>query len=170
MPNGEKKKYEEDLNAVREELVFQKEKEGKNAEELSIANKEIALQNKEQERCDDELIDAHKELFRNNAEKVKQAEEIRATSHELDIAEEKQEGYVENLKTMMFMTSHQLRSPIAIILGILDYLETFGLSKEEIQEMNKHLKSSAITLDNVTRELTSLIHDQEVKLKLKEKH
>ncbi len=66
---------------------------------------------------------------------------------------------------MMFMTSHKLRSPIANILGVLHHLESTTISAEERGEMKGFLKQFAQSLDHLTRELTTFIYKERMKLK-----
>ena len=77
-----KSKSEELINANKE-LVFQNKEKEKRAAELIIANKELAFQNKEKEKRAAELIIANKELAFQNSEKEKRAAELILANKEL---------------------------------------------------------------------------------------
>ena len=71
-----KKKSEDKILELIEELAFQNEEKTKRADELIIANKELAFQNEEKAKRADELLIANKELAFQNEEKAKRADEL----------------------------------------------------------------------------------------------
>ncbi len=158
----------DDLTEANKELAFLNEEKEKRAAELLLANKELAFQNEEKEKRAAELLLANEELAFQNEEKEKRAAELVIINDELKKAEEDQREYSQGLEEMMFMTSHKLRSPIANILGILHHLDNVTISHDERQEMKGYLKQFARSLDHLTRELTTFIHEQGMKLKNKD--
>ncbi|HEX8459927.1 MAG TPA: hypothetical protein VF623_00795, partial [Segetibacter sp.] len=107
----------------------------------------------------------NKEIIHQKEEKEEQAKKLNATKIKLEKAGEFQTEYIDNLEKMMFLTSHQLIRPIANIMGILNHIDSLINSPDELEEMKGFLKQSAQSLDKLTRELTTLIHEQEIKLK-----
>lgn len=56
------------------------------------------------------------------------------------------------LREYAFITSHNLRKPLANILGFVNLIDTVYKNNHELSEMLKHLKNSSIELDNVIKE------------------
>lgn len=82
------------------------------------------------------------------------------------IADEQRQEYSQKLSEMLHMTSHRVRAPLARCLGLMTLIEHESiLTKDELNKVVLHLKSSALELDNFTKELTSFIHDLEKKYK-----
>lgn len=59
-----------------------------------------------------------------------------------------------NLKEIAWIQSHVVRSPVARILGLLNYMEEYDLSDDEKKFFQKSLKKSVLELDNVIKEIT----------------
>ena len=78
-----KKKSEDKILELIEELAFQNEEKAKRADELIMANKELAFQNEEKAKRADELLIANKELAFQNEEKAKRADELLIANKEL---------------------------------------------------------------------------------------
>ena len=83
-----KKKSEDKILELIEELAFQNEEKAKRADELIIANKELAFQNEEKTKRADELSIANKELVFQNEEKAKRANELGNANKELAFEQE----------------------------------------------------------------------------------
>ena len=83
--NGEKAKRADELLIANKELAFQNEEKAKRADELIIANKELAFQVEEKTKRADELIIANKELAFQNEEKIKRAAELIIANKEIAI-------------------------------------------------------------------------------------
>lgn len=75
-------------------------------------------------------------------------------------AEEDKNMRIMELDSMLFMTSHKVRQPVANILGIAEQIEKNIYSRDELLKVTGYLKQSAILLDNFTRELTAYIQHQ----------
>lgn len=74
-------------------------------------------------------------------------------------AEEEKREHIKSLEEMLFMTSHQVRQPIANILGLANQLEENTNSPDEILKIVGYIKQSALSLDIFTKELTAFIHE-----------
>jgi PAS domain S-box-containing protein len=75
-------------------------------------------------------------------------------------AEDEKREHILSLEKMLFMTSHQVRQPIANIMGIANQLEGFTNSSDEMIKMVGYIKQSVLSLDTFTRELTTFIYEE----------
>ena len=139
------------------ELLFQNLEKEDRAAELVIANKELLFQNLEKEKRAIELTIANKELAFQKIEKSKKAIELNFVYKELEKAEKYQNEYIEGLKEIMFITSHEVRLPLANIIGISDLLNQTDNTPEEINQCIDYLKQSANLLETSTKELAFYI-------------
>lgn len=163
--NKENERCLDELNILNRELVFQYKEKEKLAAEFIIANKELLFQNSEKEKRSVELKTANRELIFQNNEKEKRAAELTFANEQLEKAENSHKEYIQSLEEIMYMTSHQLRQPIAHILGLSELLDANNNTPEELVEIKKFIKQSAECLDKFTRELTTFIYMQEIKAK-----
>ena len=95
-------------------------------------------------------------------EKETRALELTLANNELEKAQKSQREYIQVLKEMMFMTSHELRQPVVQILGLSSLVKSTS-SHQELIEITELMKQAAETLDGFTRELTTFIHNEELK-------
>ncbi len=79
-------------------------------------------------------------------------------------AEQAKTEYVEGLVSMIFMTSHKVRQPIANILGLASLLDASMDSQEELKKIVDYMKQAALRLDECTHELNHFIHDTKDKV------
>lgn len=105
-------------------------------ENLIIINKELAFQNQEKERITQELLLAKIELKR---------------------AHEYHKEYIEGIELVIYMTSHQIRQPILNILGLSELVDLSTDTKIELKQTLDHIKTSAQSLDLLTKELNTYI-------------
>lgn len=105
-------------------------------ENLIIINKELAFQNQEKERISQELLLAKIELKR---------------------AHEYHKEYIEGIELVIYMTSHQIRQPILNILGLSELVDLSTDTKIELKQTLDHIKTSAQSLDLLTKELNTYI-------------
>jgi signal transduction histidine kinase len=75
----------------------------------------------------------------------------------------KEHSYLKALESMLFMTSHEVRKPVANILGLTESMNTdsVDLSADDINEICKHIQASASELDNFIRSLNTFIERTE---------
>ena len=71
--------------------------------------------------------------------------------------------YLKALEAMLFMTSHQVRKPVANILGLIETMnkDCGHLSTDDIHELCLHLQFSASELDTFVKELNTFIEQTE---------
>jgi signal transduction histidine kinase len=152
------------INANKQLFIQNQDKEAR-AAELLIAKKELLFQNIEKEKRSLELIIANKELAFQKIEKSKRATELTFVSKELEKAEKQHHDYVDGLKEIMFITSHEVRLPLANIIGISELLNQIDNTPEEINLCIDYLKQSALLLETSTKELTFYIDSLEQRSK-----
>ncbi|GAA4061147.1 hypothetical protein GCM10022389_01970 [Flavobacterium cheonanense] len=135
-------------------LLFQNQECKNKSTELKIANNKLQFQNIEKEKRASELVIANKELTFQKNEKIKRASELKYLLKELEKAEKFQNTYINGLKEIIFITSHDVRLPLANIIGISELLNEIDNTPEEINMCIDYLKKSALLLENSTKELT----------------
>lgn len=80
--------------------------------------------------------------------------------------EEKQKEYMASVEKMLFMVSHKIRKPVTNCMGLMTLVdEDKTLTQEDLNAIINHFKSSAIELDQFTKELTNFIYEIEQKNK-----
>lgn len=82
---------------------------------------------------------------------------------ERKMAELKKKEYVEGLEEMIFITSHKVRKPVAQIMGFSHLLDGPIQSQDDLKLIISFMKTSVLSLDNFTRELTEFIHELQQK-------
>jgi K+-sensing histidine kinase KdpD len=55
---------------------------------------------------------------------------------------------------MHFIVSHQIRSPLCRIQGLTNHIDSLTITKEELESLSNHLKTSVTELDSFTFTLT----------------
>jgi signal transduction histidine kinase len=75
------------------------------------------------------------------------------------VSTQKQQQYVIALEAMLFMISHEVRKPVANILGLVEAIHTNGaeLSGADIQELSTYLRYSATELDTLITSLNTFM-------------
>ena len=108
--------------------------------------RELSIVNKELQALNEELIASNEsvnQLNQNLEQLVK--ERTDKINHQLD-----------QLKKYAFMNSHELRAPLARMLGLLNLLKR-EKDQEEIKELLHYLHQSSTELDNVIRAMNRLL-------------
>lgn len=151
-----------------ENIRLMKELENKNKSvetalmEQQLLNEEMAAQSDElhrnQERLKEayELIEKQKEELRKHNEEL--GELVKIKSHELLSANEELSRYNSELRQFSYTLSHNLRAPVARLIGLTNLLkrEQDGLNDEQ-KHLVKLLSRSTSDLDSVIRDLNKII-------------
>lgn len=126
------KQKEQELTRLNNELIASKEELSSRNEELSVTNEELTAAN-EEIKAHSENLD---ELVKRRSKKL---EEQLSLFHEY-----------------AFINSHEVRAPLARILGLVSLLE-YNNEKDSPVSLLCKLKESAIELDNVVRNMNRLL-------------
>src|SRR5829696_2585517 len=162
--NEEKEKRAAELVIANKELIFQNEEKEKRAAELVFANKELLFQNEEKEKRAEELVIANKELLFQNEEKEKRAAELIIANKELVFQNEQKEKMTtdliqrnKDLEQFTYIISHNLRAPVANIIGLSYRLKQTGLPDDLRSQIGAGLSTSVSKLDEVIRDLNDIL-------------
>lgn len=162
----EKRTADNDLIIANRELAFQKNEKSKRADELMLANIELAYQNEEKEKRAEELVLANKELAFQNKEKEKRADELMIANRELKKAEadirkinKQLKSQYDKLLKIAFMQSHQVRVPVANILGLFNLFDFDNPADPINGKVLQMLKLVAESLDKTIHEITQNTSD-----------
>ncbi|WP_264564293.1 hypothetical protein [Flavobacterium sp. N3904] len=147
-------------------LVIQNDENKKCITELKNNNKKLTLDYLKNKKCHEDLIIVHENLISQNKNKEKQSAILSKTNDKLKNAKETQNGYIEGLESILFMTSHKIRQPIANILGLSSLLNDAKNSNDETKVFIEFIKQSALVLDVYTQELTAYTFDLKKKVYL----
>ncbi len=97
-------------------------------------------------------------------EKIVQYLSLRIPIDDRKNAESEKRKYLTALEDMLYMTSHEVRKPLATCMGLMNLVEGDApLSQLELWDTIKHLKSSALDLDSFTKKLTMFMNETEQK-------
>ncbi|MDB4926391.1 hypothetical protein [Mucilaginibacter sp.] len=126
------------------------------AADILIAKREFVFQSAK--KLEQQAVN----ILINTAEKKKCAEEpLNNSYNENENRKEFLKQYVHGLEEMMFMTHHKVRQPVANILGMVNLIDEYANSPEELKKIVDYMKQSALDLDAFTRELTTFVANLE---------
>ena len=92
--------------------------------------------------------------IKNNQGKPIQYLSLRTLISERKAKEEKShEAHVAAIESMLFKVSHEVRQPVAQILGLSELMEKNVASEQEFRMMLSSIRNAALALDSYTREL-----------------
>jgi PAS domain S-box-containing protein len=98
-------------------------------------------------------------------QKIIQYLSLRMPINERKQIEFEKQNHMKALDEMLFMTSHKVRRPVTTCLGLMEIVEAdnVSLTQKEVNSLISHFKSSAVELDEFTRELTAFISEMRQK-------
>jgi two-component system, sensor histidine kinase and response regulator len=74
--------------------------------------------------------------------------------------------YVRELEEMLKLISHGIRSPLCSFLGLISLVDgKQQMTSEELYELMDGIRMSAFRLENLTRDLSSIVHNSVIKYK-----
>ena len=155
--NSEKDKRAAELVLANIELNFQNEERELRASELIFAHQKLLGLYQVGEKNHDDLRNANAALIFQIGEKEKTEQQLIIANTELNKAHTFQKEYIAGLEKMIYMISHEVRQPIAQVLGLAQLLEKAMNSTKKVRVLVDYMKKSALTLDVFTRSLTRYV-------------
>ena len=145
--NGELSKLNEELQSKQEEITAQNEELQQSHEEISAQRDLVAAQNQELERVKIVIEKQNHEIKIRN---FNLNEEVENRTRELL-------EYNQQLEQFAFVSSHNLRAPVARILGLGKLLELSGKNAADEVFITKSLITSTYELDRIVRDLNTIL-------------
>jgi signal transduction histidine kinase len=158
----EKNRFLSEQNALLEQKVNER------TQEITIQNREISSQSEELATQRDTLLLQNKQLQEARAVIEKQNEEIIAMNlhlkqqvdnRTLQVQEVNQELVEQNtqLEQFAFIAAHNLRAPLARILGLTNLIKTSSAEEDKNHAFDKLVESTR-DLDHVIKDLTGILN------------
>ena len=94
---------------------------------------------------------------RNSEKKLSSFLSLRILITEKKLLEEERDRYHTSLEDLIYMVSHELRSPIVNCSGVLDILGTYMPENEEYQRMLQYMGDSIDKLDSYSRKMNDYL-------------
>lgn len=155
-----------------EQYIFLEEKVNERTRDLQLKNEEIMSQNeelflqrKQLEESNQKIDNAHQEL---TIYKDQLEETVQKRTFELYEANQVLDRKNQQLEQFAFMAAHNLRSPVAGIMGLSNLLENDD-SPETQREVISLIQESIKRLDVIVKSMTGILTDPKVMLHLFEK-
>lgn len=127
---------------------------------LKQKEQELIQLNNDLQASEEELNARNEELRVTNDELITANEEIKAHSENLDGLVKKRTEKIEEQLNLFheyaFINAHEVRAPLARILGLVNLLELDGEKNAKASLLDK-LKEAAIELDSVVRSMNRLL-------------
>ncbi|HEY8938453.1 MAG TPA: two-component regulator propeller domain-containing protein [Cyclobacteriaceae bacterium] len=150
-----------ELQVANQELVAREEEIQTQNEKLSTANVELTYQQQEIITQRDMLARQNESLQQAQQIIEKQNSEILLHNYSLDqeVKERTKElmEYNQQLEQFTFITAHNLRAPVARILGLGQVLNLAQNSREEEKMLIEKLSSTTEELDRVVKDVSSIL-------------
>ncbi len=149
------------VQALHKDVVQSNKELGESKSEVEAQNEELTQQS--------EQIMAQRDLLINQNTKLEEARtiinnqnlQINKRNFDLEIEVEKRTEelikYNQQLEQFAFISSHNLRAPVARILGLSNVLKLDKTWKEEEHPVHKHLFDTTTELDRVVRDLNTIL-------------
>ena len=151
-----------------EELINTNRELQQKNEEIATQNEEIRSQNDQLVRQQDEIV-SHRDLLSIKNDKLAEAHEIiMEQQHEIEIKNESLQVEVERktkelldnnqqLEQFAFISAHNLRAPVARILGLGNILQHVEHDPTEQKLIIKNIIKSTVDLDVVIKDLNTIL-------------
>lgn len=156
---------EEKVNERTRDLQFKNEEIMSQNEEILCQNEELFLQRKQLEESNLKIDSAHQELtvYKDHLE-----ETVQKRTSELFEANQILDRKNQQLEQFAFMAAHNLRSPVAGIMGLSSLLENDD-SPETQREVIARIQESVKKLDVIVKSMSGILTDPKVMLQLFER-
>jgi len=157
--NQEVTQQNTNLLASKSEIAAQNEELAQNNEEIMSQRDLLSLQNNKLDEAK-ELIEEQNKKIKGQNKKLKK--KVHKRTNELT-------EYIQQLEQFTFISSHNLRAPVARILGLGNLLDLKGLTSEDATNIHLGLIETAREIDRVVKDLNLILeikrgHGQELTL------
>jgi two-component system, sensor histidine kinase LadS len=152
----EKTVYERTL-----EISIQNEEIQAQNEELVTLQDQLYLQNESLERQNLELqaawetIDQQNEILRQHTENLEV--EVKKKASDLFVSNQELVNHNNQLQQFSFITAHNLRSPVARILGLINLLHVPAVDDQEREYILNQIQKTGYDLDQVIKDLSLIL-------------
>ncbi len=166
LKNEEVQKQSKEINVLNNEMTQANEELKQQQEELEVTNEQLEKQNVEMRR-QKSMIETQKlraEVLASNLEK-----EVDKKTYRIQTMLDEMTKQNEDLKQFSYIISHNIRAPIAHLLGLVNIFNKEDLSDPFNREVLMRLETASQNLDTVIRDLTQIIAVRNNLNKVKEK-
>jgi ligand-binding sensor domain-containing protein/signal transduction histidine kinase len=131
------------------------------SEEIQAINEELQVINEELHQQKEEVIAKNQDLYEANKIITQQNEEINRQNEyleeEIKSRTQKLVDYNQQLEQYAFITAHNLRAPVARILGLGQLLNLKNMTSQEKEICLEKLQFSTLELDQVIKDLNTIL-------------
>ncbi|MEY3405533.1 MAG: hypothetical protein RL161_963, partial [Bacteroidota bacterium] len=122
---------------------------------------ELKERNNELEKSREEILKQKNDLEQQKAELTQTKQKIEQYNEELESAVEQRTKVLadqnQQLEQFSFVTAHNLRSPVAKVMALVNLLQVNSANPATQQEMLKKLSQSALDLDIIIKDLGTIL-------------
>lgn len=151
------KKIELELASTKKELQNYIEELESNYEELQVTNEELQSTNEELQITNEELQSTNEELESTN-------EELNVVNKQKSLIADNISLKEKELQHFSYMVSHNLRSPIATIMGVCNIMLEKPLDEKQTKFFVEAIQKSAKNLDGVIKDLNQILSIKNVEM------
>ena len=116
--------------------------------------KQIQIQNRDLTRYNEQVTILNQDL-------TIALEEQKKAKEQVILALKRLEKKNRDLAQFSWMTSHNLRGPLASTLGIINLIRDFMQQSADLQGLYEHLRSSAVKMDEVLQDVSMLLETRD---------
>jgi signal transduction histidine kinase len=152
----EKTVYERtlEITAQNEEIQAQNEELITLQDQLSLQNESLERQNLELQAAW-ETIDQQNDVLRQHTENLEV--EVKKKASDLFVSNQELVNHNNQLQQFSFITAHNLRSPVARILGLINLLHVPSVDDQERQYILNQIQKTGYDLDQVIKDLSVIL-------------
>ncbi|GCC52925.1 multi-sensor signal transduction multi-kinase [Chryseotalea sanaruensis] len=152
----EKTVYERtlEITAQNEEIQAQNEELVTLQDQLSLQNESLENQNLELQGAW-ETIDQQNDVLRQHTENLEV--EVKKKASDLFVSNQELVNHNNQLQQFSFITAHNLRSPVARILGLINLLHVPSVDDQERQHILNQIQKTGYDLDQVIKDLSVIL-------------
>lgn len=158
---GQKELLERTVQERTQEIAAQNEEMTAQNEELISLQDQLSVQNENLTKNNDELnkartlIQLQNDELKTYTENLK--EQVKKKANDLLVSNQELIKHNHQLQQFSFITAHNLRSPVARILGLINLLQLDNAANNEREYILEQIKVTGQDLDQVIKDLTLIL-------------